>query len=353
LLAHLSSCNASLQLYECEAVALTRSTKSCVHGHRSIAAGFGHQMFEVLMWIRFAHLERASFLFEPFSAVSSEHGHSYEFSNAFFGLVEAVQSMRGIVLKNDSDSVLAHSCEDIKRPHWGDCGVIVSGVNCFVSPLMSKLLYEYAPCLRQSALCYGEWVQAARELPFDPSVVNIAWHIRVGSGGNYYTTSSSLYQEVLGFMAPFLRGRKSVHHLVGGNNWEKEHVEYVAHMQAIISDLGLSSFSHVVPVFLSVKDSLLYLMAADVSVSTSSSFTDIAALFSSFPVFISPPPKHGASANMLEYLPDGVYVDGWTWKSNKQYITHPYRSSAVSSFQTVNYTLYQRLASRFPVQPAL
>jgi hypothetical protein len=90
-------------------------------------------------------------------------------------------------------------------------------------------------------------------------------------------------------------------------------------------------------------------MAADVSVSTSSSFTDIAALFSSFPVFINPPPKHGAADNMLEYLPDGVYVDGWTWHSSKHYITHPYRSPAVSSSQAVNHTLYQRLASRFPV----
>jgi hypothetical protein len=90
-------------------------------------------------------------------------------------------------------------------------------------------------------------------------------------------------------------------------------------------------------------------MSADITVSTSSSFSDIAALFSSFPVYISPPPKHGIGENMLEYLPDAVYVDGWTWKSNKQYITNTYRPSALSSFQAVNNTLHQRLASRFPV----
>jgi hypothetical protein len=43
-------------------------------------------------------------------------------------------------------------------------------------------------------------------------------------------------------------------------------------------------------------------------------------------------------------------VDGWTWKSNKQYITHPYRSPALSSFQAVNNTLHQRLAARFPIE---
>jgi len=354
LLAYLSSCNATSQRYECEAVAATQTNKICVHGQRSTVLGLGHQMSEVLMWLRFAHLEQASFLYEPFSAVpSAEHGHSYEFSNAFFGLVQAVQSMRGVVLNNDPGNVPVYICEDVRRPGWNDCGIPGDtgfDSDCFVSPLMTDLFYEYAPCLRQSALCHGDWVQQARELPFDPTVVNVAWHIRVGSGGNYYTTSSNFYREMLGFMAPFLRGRKSVQYLVGGNGWENEHREYVSHIQAVVSDLGLSYLCHVVPVFLSVKDSLLYLMTADVSVSTSSSFTDIAALFSSFPVFINPPPKHGAAANMLEYLPDGVYVDGWTWKSNNQYITHPYRSSEVSSFQAVNNTLYQRLASRFPIE---
>ena len=162
------------------------------------------------------------------------------------------------------------------------------GNDCFKSPLMHMLFATFAPCFRQSSLCHGDWVQQARKLPFDPKVVNVAWHIRVGSGGNYYTTSSNVYREILGFMAPFLHGRKSMHYLVGGNGWDKEHAEYVAHIQAIVSGLGLSSFCQVVPVFLSVKDSLLYFMAADVSASTSSSFTDIAALFSSFPVFINP-----------------------------------------------------------------
>lgn len=354
LLAHLLSCDSTLQRHVCEAVAVIQTNKSCVHGQRATVLGLGHQMSEVLMWLRFAHLEQASLLYEPFSAVpSAEHGHSYEFSNEFFGLVEAVRSMRGIVLDNNPGSVPSYSCENIKMPGWNDCGIPGNtGVDsdCFGSPLMTDLFHEYAPCLRQSALCHGEWVQQARELPFDPTVVNVAWHIRVGSGGYYYTTSSSFYREILGFMAPFLRGRKSVQYLVGGSGWEKEHVEYVAHIQAIVSNLGLSSLCHVVPVFLSVKDSLLYLMTADVSVSTSSSFSDIAALFSSFPVFINPPPKHGAAANMLEYLPDGVYVDGWTWKSNNQYITHPYRSFALSSLQAVNNTLHQRLASRFPIE---
>ncbi len=100
--------------------------------------------------------------------------------------------------------------------------------------------------------------------------------------------------------------------------------------------------------FLTVQESLLHMMAADVVVSTSSSFTDVVALFSAFPVVISPPPKHGQSDNMLEYQPDGVYVDGWTWCSQKNYVTNVYRPAGVSHFKAVNDTLYRRLASRFP-----
>jgi hypothetical protein len=225
-----------------------------------------------------------------------------------------------------------------------------SSINCWVSPRMTKLFASYAPCLRQSALCFGDWVSQARALPLDPAVVNVAWHIRVGSGGYYYTTSSSFYREVLGFMAPFLRGRKCVHHLIGGAGWDRENGEYVAHIGSIISDLGLSAVSQVSPLFLSVKDSFLYLMSADVAISTSSSFSDIAALFSSFPVFISPPPKHGTADNWFEFLPDAVYVDGSLYKQKQSgYITNVWRAAGVSPFQAVNDTLHQRLAARFPL----
>ena len=351
LLAHLSSCNATLQRYDCEAVAFNGSSNSCVLGGRSQDAGFGHQMSEVLMWLRYAHLEHSSFVFEPFSAVvSNEHGVSYEFSNSFFGLVGAVQSMHGIVVSDFNADLKRHHCDDVKRPGWLDCGVSGSSINCWVSPRMTKLFASYAPCLRQSALCFGDWVSQARALPLDPAVVNVAWHIRVGSGGYYYTTSSSFYREVLGFMAPFLRGRKCVHHLIGGAGWDRENGEYVTHIGSIISDLGLSAVSQVSPLFLSVKDSFLYLMSADVAISTSSSFSDIAALFSSFPVFISPPPKHGMADNWFEFLPDAVYVDGWLYKQKQSgYITNVWRAAGVSPFQAVNDTLHQRLAARFPL----
>jgi hypothetical protein len=54
---------------------------------------------------------------------------------------------------------------------------------------MVKLFATYAPCLRQSALCFGDWVSQAQALPFDPAVVNIVWHIRAGNKWPYEPSS--------------------------------------------------------------------------------------------------------------------------------------------------------------------
>jgi hypothetical protein len=400
LLAYLSSCNTTLQRAECEVLAMASINTTCVFGKRTVEAGLGHQITEVLFWLRYARLEQAALLFEPLGAVVSNHRASYEFSNPFFGLKEAMESMRGIIVTGADTNTSGLQCKRILRPMYMDCDAVCA-CDCFFATRMIKLFAEYAPCLRQTSLCYGDWVSQARNLPFNPEVVNVAWHIRVGDL-HTYEAASNFYAEVLGFMAPFLRGRKSVHYLIGGNGWDREHGAYVAGVRSIVSDLGLAGASTVEPVFLSVKDSLLYLMSADITVSTSSSFSDIASLFSAFPVAINPPPKHGVSNSLLEYLPDGVYIDGpLTYKVNSNMVAvsllatlvtaiiyclkirsttqslssgmnrsvvalsflaaaalinsfdatrtaNVYRPAATTSFQTVNVTLFERLALRFP-----
>ena len=102
--------------------------------------------------------------------------------------------------------------------------------------------------------------------------------------------------------------------------------------------------------FLTPEDSLLHMMVADVVVSTSSSFTDVVALFSVFPVVISPPPKHGISSNMLEYLPDGVYIDGWTRDSRPNYVRNTFRPSTKTPEEVVSDALFTRLGNRFPLR---
>jgi hypothetical protein len=203
LRSYLSSCNAALLREQCDIVALSSGSKSCVMGVRSYAAGLGHQMSEVLMWLRYAHLENTSHVFELFGpVVAAEHGDSYEWANSFFGLIHAVRSMRSSVV-NDVNINLSttHQCDDVNRPGWLRCGRASSGtdseaVSCFKSPRMVKLFATYAPCLRQSALCFGDWVSQAQALPFDPAVVNVVWHIRAGDT-TPYEASSRYFREVL------------------------------------------------------------------------------------------------------------------------------------------------------------
>jgi len=200
LRAYLSSCNATLQREECSAVAVISGSKSCVLGERTYVAGLGHQMSEVLMWLRHAHLENSSHIFELFGPiVAKEHGDSYEWVNSFFGLVHAVHSMHGIIVNDVNTNLPTSQCDDVKRPEFKRCGAAISAdsdVDCFVSSRMTKLFASYAPCLRQSALCFGDWVMQSRALPFDSAVVNVAWHIRVGDK-TLYEASSSYYREDL------------------------------------------------------------------------------------------------------------------------------------------------------------
>ncbi len=165
-------------------------------GLRTYNAGLGHQMSEVLMWLRYAHLENSTNVFELFGpVVAAEHGDSYEWANSFFGLVHAVRSMHSIVVNNvNIDLSTTQQCDVVKRPGWHSCGAADSkadseAVSCFVSPQMVKLFATYAPCLRQSALCFGDWVSQAQALPFDPALVNVVWHIRVGDKTLYEASS--------------------------------------------------------------------------------------------------------------------------------------------------------------------
>lgn len=355
LRSHLSSCNTALQRKECDAVAFSSGSKSCVMGVRSYAAGLGHQISEVLMWLRYAHLENSSHFFELFGPViPAEHGDfgdPYEFANSFFGLRHAVQSMHSYVVDDVKINLsTAHRCDVVKRPVWSRCETVdCEDVSCFASQRMVKLFATYAPCLRQSALCFGDWVSKAQALPFDAAVVNIVWHIRAGDKWPY-EPSSRYFREVFSYMLPFMRERRAKHWLVGGDVYHFFYlgVPYWNLFESMIAEYGLSSTHEFITKFLTVQESLLYMMAADVLVSTSSSFSDIAALFSAFPVVINPPPMHGFSSSWIEYLPDGIFVDGWTMSSKPDYVQNIYRSANITPAQAVSDALLKRLEIRFP-----
>jgi hypothetical protein len=246
------------------------------------------------------------------------------------------------------------SCEGFVRLGFGQCDDKLqvdleakAKYSCFTSRVMHSLYANFAPCLRLGLLCHGKWVEQARTVPFDPAVVNVVWQIQIGDIV-LCDTSSPFYRNVIGYMAPFLHDSKSVHFLVGGPGWEAVNSNCVAHFHHFISDSGMSASCLVKPLFLTVRDSLVHMMTAGILVSTSSSFPDIASMFSGFPVIISPPPKHGFSSNLVKYLPDVANVDGWTRESKPNHITNTMRPSNTKAAEAVLHDLFDKLATRFP-----
>jgi hypothetical protein len=224
----LSSCNMTLAIKTCIAlVLLTASDKGsthrklCMWGERSIKAGLGHQT-------KRAPIRRPSFVslwpakyFPAFSANTDRSPASYEWSTDFFGLEAIFRSLNHFVIYSPPDAGMSdqvsQSCKRFVRLVYGQCDDKLK-VNLeanakssyFTSRVIHSLYAIFAPCLRQGSQCNGNWVEQVRTVPFDPAVVNIVWHIQIGDIVLYFT-SIPLYRDVIGYMAPYLLDRKSVH----------------------------------------------------------------------------------------------------------------------------------------------
>jgi hypothetical protein len=213
----LQSCNLSFARDACSMLHFQPSSmhgassrKGCLWGRLATHAGLGHQLTEMLFYAQLAHVYMLPHVYEPFSSVKSSHLSSYDWAVDFFGLESTFRSLGSKVAKSASviDEPL-ESCDRYLRPGSTECDDSLthsieefqkSSGNCFKSPLMYKLFANFAPCLRQSSMCYGNWVAQARSVQYDPSVVNVAWHIRVGDI-NLYNSSSSYFRQVLSFVA--------------------------------------------------------------------------------------------------------------------------------------------------------
>jgi len=215
LLDFLTSCNASAMNLACSDLQFKRNMKymsadrqPCLWGSRSYKTGLGHQMTEIIMYARIARIYSLPHIFEKFSDTVSIHSSSYEWANEYFGLEATFDVLRSSISTGRSKQVEkqamlwgCHEFVSVDSAHCDDLTEMHSssdapGNDCFKSPLMHMLFANFSPCLRQSSLCHGNWVAKARAVEYEPSVVNIAWHIRVGDA-TLYEASSSYYREVL------------------------------------------------------------------------------------------------------------------------------------------------------------
>jgi hypothetical protein len=215
LLDFLTSCNASVMNQACSDMQFKRNMKytsadrqPCLWGSRSYKTGLGHQMTEIIMYARMSRIYALPHIFEKFSDAVSIHSSSYEWANEYFGLEKTfdvlgssisagrskqVEKQASILGCREFVSVDSAHCDDLTEKHSNSDA---SANDCFKSPLMHMLFANFSPCLRESSLCHGDWVAQARAVEYDPSVVNIAWHIRVGDA-TLYEASSSYYREIL------------------------------------------------------------------------------------------------------------------------------------------------------------
>jgi hypothetical protein len=208
----LKSCNITLMKEACSALELQHPEsqnafsfpKRCLWGKLDAFAGLGHQMTEILFFARMAHVYMLPHVFEIFSQTNSKHDSSYHWASSFFGLERTFQNLGSSFAKSESNLIdeTSSSCDHFLRLNSGQCDnsmslaaedMIKSSDNCFQSPIMHMLFATFAPCFRQSSLCHGSWVAEAKSVQYDPAVVNVAWHIRVGDK-DLYNSSSSYYR---------------------------------------------------------------------------------------------------------------------------------------------------------------
>jgi hypothetical protein len=209
----LESCNMSLARDACSMLDFQPCRKNevchrktCLWGKLDSVAGLGHQMTELMFFARLAHIFMLPHVFETFSSTNSTHSSSYDWAVRFFGLETTFRSLGSNFVKSESTVIdeTLKSCDTFLRLNSQQCDdsmilsteeMSKSSGNCFKSPLMHMIFANFAPCFRQSSLCHGSWVAQARSVPYDPSVVSIAWHIRVGDK-TLYTSSSRYFRQV-------------------------------------------------------------------------------------------------------------------------------------------------------------
>jgi hypothetical protein len=205
----LNSCNLSLVEDACSLLHFqpikidsVSRRNGCIRGRLENSAGLGHQMTEVLFYAHLANIYLLPHVFEPFSTMNSAHLSSYDWAVEFFGLESTFRYLGSNFAVSETMNQTLRLCGHFLRLNSEQCDdsmilgideLTKSSGNCFKSPLMYKLFANFAPCLRQSSLCYGTWVAQARSVQYDPSVVNVAWHIRAGDI-NHYNSSSSYFR---------------------------------------------------------------------------------------------------------------------------------------------------------------
>ncbi|EEH50923.1 uncharacterized protein MICPUCDRAFT_54854 [Micromonas pusilla CCMP1545] len=313
-------------LSRCGGVKLARDQKCTrlLHFQRAKEGGVGHQLSELVFGLQLASLYNASLKMKPFDDIKSkDSGDSYRFLNNMLGLNRLwvnddydTSNLRSTLISKPEH--IPSECGVIFESRWnesyGECpgGLNGEAINCFLSPVHRLAFSKFAPCLQDVAKS-GTWLKN-KPIGLATNSLNVVWHVRLGDLTNQsvelHRPGDEYYENIASLMAPTFNAAVGVKHFIIGTWWmlsESHRDEYKKMFRGIIEK----------PIFLdiSVEETFLYFMHADILIGSGSSFVSVAPLFSSTVVPVNVVPKHGWN-HFAEY-----YLDGIDLEVNSMFVT--------------------------------
>jgi hypothetical protein len=272
---------------------------------RFTRAGLGHQLSEMVFFMRLARIRNIAYIYEDFSySPIGTHGESYVWIDEFLGLKKGLSQFTDTF---DQFAINLKYDNSIMRPK-SDCNLtfIVNYKscphgNCFHDIDMAHVFDEYSPCLRHIADRFGNWKTPWR-LPQDS--INVVWHIRVGDVQPVSATSS-FFSNIHSTLSSYLNGLP-IRHFVLAGGWN----DVGPGLSAAPPDYQRSLTYLLHNVTFPLSDTFIalqYMMQSDILVSSASSLPSVAGLFSSHTLILNHPPKHGFTHGQ-EYLSSGVWM---------------------------------------------
>lgn len=271
---------------------------------RSFSSGLGHQVGELIFFLALSTKFSAVPIIDTFTDRKNSHNESLVGVTDLLG-INSLMGTRypGIERLHKVRSTANHSlqCNVLIEGGYKECpGFKTSDNDCFKSQLVALSFSRFAPCLRRMSEKEGSWSQRRPQLFADNSF-NVVWHIRLGDREDH-GPESKYFENLRRGLTPLFRAAKIVRHFIIAD-WE--HTDLATKQQYVNS---FKQAGEVIALSLSMEESLVHFMHADMLIGGGSSFPRLAALFSANVLYVNAKPFVGWQF-LAEFLDDGICVD--------------------------------------------
>lgn len=252
----------------------------------STSAGLGHNIGEVIFGILFAFEAEAMYVFdEEGFLLNGRHGN-YSWVHSILDLsklqsrrtISKLDDMKSISLKSWDDLTLySHECQVFLHTSWKSCTDFISpfrmGVSCFSHKIGA---FNMAKSYLRRLLKADALTPRTTSYLRNTSMVSVVWHVRVGD--RFVFRSVDFYRKV---------------HTLIEDLFPAGHVNYFLSEGYCEKVRKLLPFLAVPLCTLNSEDTFRHFLAADVFVTSGSSFASAAALLRTNPIVLQTLPKEG------------------------------------------------------------